>query len=376
MKSHQESSKAEGHSTQSSSTDSKSLQGSAIYRVIAVVVILVIMSSVIGYKYFTDSYQQTLSLSERQLLTVKPGQSFNYLCRQFRQNNWIENCWAHKLIGKITPNKLEVRVGSYWLNPEESINAVLARIQRGDEAQFSFTIIEGDNAYQVLDKMSRTPHLVFDDKLDSKDLAVTAEVLGWPIKSIEGYLAPDTYFFTNNMKASELLYQAYQTQKSRLKEAWEQRDRNIPIQSEYDLLTMASIIEKESSVNGERSRIASVFYNRLNKRMRLQTDPTVIYGVWHEYQGDIKRVHLRTKTPYNTYRVNGLPPTPIANPSTQSLMAAAQPETSDYFYFVASGQGGHTFSKTLSEHNQAVRAYLKQQESKTEQHNKGSNESR
>ena len=354
----------------------ESTQRGWLVRVLIATVIVLIAVSAVGFRLFVDSYQQKVAIIERQLLTIKPGQSFNQVCRQFKNNQWIENCWAHKLVGKFSPHHLHVRAGSYWLTPEESINSFLAKVQRGEEAQFSFTIIEGDNAFQVLEKMSNTPYLEFDTFIDKKDLSTTAQALGWDVSNIEGYLAPDTYFFTNQTKASELLSRAFHTQQQRLKEAWQNRNTSVPLESEYELLTLASIIEKESSVNGERGIIASVFYNRLNKGMRLQTDPTVIYGVWHEYQGDIKRVHLRTKTPYNTYRINGLPPTPIANPSRESLMAAANPQSSEYFYFVASGQGGHTFSKTLTEHNKALRAYLKQQKSQTEQQNKDSNESR
>ncbi|MFA0677922.1 endolytic transglycosylase MltG, partial [Vibrio sp. 10N.222.51.A6] len=158
----------------------------------------------------------------------------------------------------------------------------------------------------------------------------------------------------------DLLKRAHRDLMNVVNDEWENRADKLPLKSPYEALILASIIEKETAVASERERVSSVFVNRLNKRMRLQTDPTVIYGMGASYKGNIRKKDLRTPTPYNTYTMSGLPPTPIAMAGKASINAALNPEKSNYLYFVASGTGGHVFSKSLTEHNRAVRAYLKQ----------------
>ena len=163
-------------------------------------------------------------------------------------------------------------------------------------------------------------------------------------------------YLRNQKSDKDILRRAYQAMQQKLDVIWQQRSADCPVDTPYELLILASIIEKETGIDGERAMVASVFANRMATGMRLQSDPTTIYGI-EAFDGNLTRAHLREKTAYNTYRIDGLPPTPIAMVSEASLRAAADPAQSDYFYFVANGEGGHVFSKTLEEHNKAVRKY-------------------
>jgi UPF0755 protein len=175
--------------------------------------------------------------------------------------------------------------------------------------------------------------------------------------SAEGLFLADTYFFTANTATSSILTRAHKAMLDYVETQWQQRQADLPLNSPYDALILASIIEKETAVSAERTKIAGVFVNRLRKNMRLQTDPTVIYGIGDAYDGNITRKHLRTPTPYNTYTIKGLPPTPIAMAGKEAIWAALNPMETDALYFVARGDGSHEFSSSLAAHNAAVRKY-------------------
>lgn len=308
-----------------------------------------------AFTWLQTQLEKPLKIPEPTFFKVEKGASINKVCRQFTQLNWLESCIPLKVMSKLDTSFDNIKSGTYKLDGTDSVSQIVQMFSKGEVHQFAFTIVDGENIYQVLDKLADVDFLSND--IRDLDLQGLANSIGLKSDTPEGFLAPDTYFVEADTKITDLLKRAVKKQQERIEQVWSQR-RVFRFKTPYELLKLASIIEKESAVASERGAIASVFYNRLDKGMRLQTDPTVIYGIWQEYDGDIKRVHLKQKTPYNTYRINGLPPTPIANPSLGSLLAAAQPEQTDFLYFVASGSGGHVFSKTLAEHNKAVRSYL------------------
>lgn len=197
-------------------------------------------------------------------------------------------------------------------------------------------------------------HTLADDKLSSVAAALK---LSGKQQAVEGWFYPDTYLYTANTTDVALLKRAFERMKQQVDSEWQGKLDNLPYHSKNDLLTMASIIEKETAVNSERGKVASVFINRLRLGMRLQTDPTVIYGMGDSYTGNLTRKNLETPSAFNTYVISGLPPAPIAMPGKASLAAAAHPEQTDLLYFVADGKGGHTFTTNLASHNNAVKIY-------------------
>ena len=187
--------------------------------------------------------------------------------------------------------------------------------------------------------------------------AVAKAVYEW--NNMDGWLYPDTYNYTPNSTDLELLKRSTTRLQKALDKAWSERDENLPLADPYQMLILASIVEKETGIAAERPQVASVFINRLKANMKLQTDPTVIYGMGESYTGNIRKKDLETITPYNTYMIEGLPPTPIAMVSESALQAVAHPAKTDFYYFVADGSGGHKFTRNLNEHNKAVQEYLR-----------------
>ncbi|QPB85157.1 endolytic transglycosylase MltG [Pseudoalteromonas rubra] len=299
-------------------------------------------------------------LSNTRYFEVKRGDTFVAICQRWQQAHWIERCLPYQVYGKMFPERVNVKAGVYELQGLSVLDA-LSKLTTGAQADFMFTIIEGQTFKQVLANLKAAPFIDFD--LNETDLArhfwgEIEEVFGAADFHPEGWLYPETYHYHAYNKASTLLKHASERMQTQLTLAWQQRAQDLPINSAYEALILASIIEKETGKAQERPVIASVFVNRLNRKMRLQTDPTVIYGLGDSFDGDIKRRHLREYTPYNTYRIKGLPPTPIAMPSFDAIKAATQPAQTDYLYFVSKGDGSHYFSKSLKEHNQAVKRYI------------------
>ncbi|CAM3651889.1 putative aminodeoxychorismate lyase [Vibrio aerogenes CECT 7868] len=301
---------------------------------------------------------QPVNVTNAELFSVKHGQSLRALLVIFQQKHWLDDAIGSHFIHRFYPQLTHIKAGTYQIHPGESFKVILSRFVAGDEFQFSITMIEGSRFKDWLNKLSQSPHL--QHTLSGLTEPEIAEKLGISHKKLEGLFLAETYHFTDGTSDLDILQRAHVKLNQVLNQAWQNKAEHLPLKSPYEALILASIIEKETSVDAERKRIASVFVNRLNKKMRLQTDPTVIYGMGDQYNGNIRKKDLRTPTPYNTYVIRGLPPTPIATVGVASLQAVMNPEKTNYLYFVASGQGGHVFSKSLSEHNRAVRNYLKQ----------------
>lgn len=295
------------------------------------------------------------------LVTVAAGSSAAILCRQWQTRQLLSasQCLAIKLYLKVHPAEARVQQGVYRIGAEHSVLQVLALFRSGKEAQFALTLIEGETLQQSLTRLAQAEYLQQDLQSAAEVLALLSWPEQWGEKPVnaEALLYPDTYYYTANSKASELVKRAQQALLQALDTAWQARQGDLPLQTPYQLLTLASIIEKESRYPPEKTLVASVFVNRLRANMRLQTDPTVIYGL-ENFNGDITRADLANPHPYNTYRHHGLPPGPISLVSRASLLAAAQPAQTDLYYFVAKGDGTHQFSSTLEQHNSAVRQYI------------------
>ncbi|AMF93925.1 endolytic transglycosylase MltG [Vibrio fluvialis] len=316
----------------------------------------------VGYFYVTkqvDVYlSQPLDIQSEQLVTIPSGTSLNGALSLMTKHGWIDSQFAEKLVRRFHPELTQIKAGTYQLMPDMKLAQALKLLVSGKEHQFAITFVEGSRFSEwmaILEQNEQLKHT-----LTESSEADIAKQLGIEQSKLEGLFLAETYHFTKGVSDLDILKRAHRKLEGILNSAWETRQENLPLTSPYQALILASIIEKETAVESERERIASVFVNRLNKRMRLQTDPTVIYGMGDNYDGNIRKKDLRAPTPYNTYVINGLPPTPIAMPGEASIRAALNPEQSAYLYFVASGNGGHVFSKNLTEHNRAVRAYLKQ----------------
>jgi UPF0755 protein len=250
----------------------------------------------------------------------------------------------------------EMKAGSYEFTPGTTPRSLLSKLVRGEQALRSITLLEGWNIRQVLQALQASPDLVQD--LNGLDKARLMERIGYPGRHPEGRFFPDTYRVAKRTPASVVLRQAAQAMDRRLADAWAQRQPETPLRSPDEALILASIVEKETGLESDRGQVAGVFTNRLRIGMRLQTDPSVIYGLGERFDGNLRRVDLQTDTPYNTYTRAGLPPTPIAMPGWNSLLAAVRPQPTPALYFVARGDGASQFSASLEEHNAAVRRYI------------------
>ncbi len=303
--------------------------------------------------YAVYQLDHELELSEPVVVTMEKGKPLSSFFRVLEKNNWIQDSrwimWVAKLSGKARLAK----AGDYQLLPSMNALDVLDLLVAGKTIQYKITLVEGLNIKETLRRIAANDNLYQDLPADSGKLMAFLGLKGHP----EGRFFPDTYLFDANTRASEILTRAQVRLESVLAQEWQNKEEDLPYKNSYEALIMASIVEKETAAPDEREQIAGVFVRRLEKRMRLETDPTVIYGLGDRYKGNIRRKHLSEKTPYNTYRIKGLPPTPIAMVGREAIYAALHPEQGETLYFVAKGNGRHYFSKNFKEHVNAVRKY-------------------
>lgn len=264
------------------------------------------------------------------------------------------------LYSRLT-GKENIKAGEYRLSNKESPISLLNTFVSGDTVQYKVTLVEGFTFKDFL-KILHDNEAV-ENTLPIDATAQTVDINGINVEHLEGWLFPDTYSFSRGDTDQSIMLRAHKKMDSILAEEWAKRSKNLPYETPYEALVMASIVEKETGVDFERPEIAGVFVRRLEKRMRLQTDPTVIYGMGASYAGNIRRSDLKKPTPYNTYVIKALPPTPIAMPGKDAIHAALNPLDGTSLYFVAKGDGSHYFSSTLKEHNEAVRKYQKNRKS-------------
>ncbi len=289
--------------------------------------------------------------------TVEKGSSLKSLANKLAGAGLLSEPTGFWLLGRVMGQAKGIQAGTYRLDAPISPLALLKKLNDGDVVTMDITFVEGITFRQIRESLEANAGLKITLKGRS-DQEVLRQV-GATEKHPEGLFFPDTYRFSAGISDLEILKNSYQKMQKRLVEAWDQREQGLPYRSAYEALIMASIIEKETGRADERPLIGAVFINRLRIPMRLQTDPTVIYGMGLAFDGNIRKRDLTTDTPYNTYTRDGLPPTPIAMPGWGSLLAAVKPEKSDKLYFVATkkGDGSHYFSRTLTEHNRAVAKY-------------------
>ena len=318
-----------------------------------------------GYQKLTEFVDTPVNVTQDQLLTIERGTTGSKLAALLEQEKILEHADLLPWLLKLQPQLNKVKAGTYSLTGVKTLQDLLDMINSGKEAQFSVKFIEGKTFKEWRKNLENAPHLkqTLQGKSDKEIMAlldipaVAKAVYEW--NNMDGWLYPDTYNYTPNSTDLELLKRSTTRLQKALDKAWNERDENLLLADPYQMLILASIVEKETGIAAERPQVASVFINRLKANMKLQTDPTVIYGMGERYTGNIRKKDLETMTPYNTYMIEGLPPTPIAMVSESALQAVAHPAKTDFYYFVADGSGGHKFTRNLNEHNKAVKEYLR-----------------
>ena len=320
-------------------------------------VTLLLLAALAGAAWLYYFAHQELTLpNEPFQFNIKAGSTMKMVARQLTRSRLLREPWSFIALAQALGKSGNIKAGEYQLERNPTPISLLALFAKGQQAeQVPVQFIEGHTFADMRKVIDNHPALKHDSK-DLSEIEILREVGSLDTKA-EGLFFPDTYLIIPGTSDLMLLQRAYRAMQEHLERAWQARDPTLPYTEPYQTLIMASIVEKETGQPSERPLIASVFINRLKKRMLLQTDPTVIYGMGERYNGNIRKTDLQRDTPYNTYTRAGLPPTPIAMPSLAAIKAASNPAESNALYFVAKGDGSHEFSASLVEHNRAVNKY-------------------
>ena len=318
-------------------------------------VIVLGVAFLVGTSVYLDRWAgQPLSAAEDTVFIVRPTTTFSAVAESLAEMG-IVNSSLLSLRARQRGLQSSVQSGEYRIRQGETADSLLDRLAKGDVVAHRFLIVEGSTVAMVLERLAADERVEFD--LGSATADDLMESLGLPAGHAEGWFFPDTYLFKRGANASSLLARARGKMEGVLAEAWPRRAADLVLEKPYEALILASIVEKETGLPADRARVAGVFVRRLGRGMRLQSDPTVIYGLGSDFDGNLTKVMLNTDGPYNTYRRSGLPPTPIALPGRASIEAALHPKDEKALYFVSRGDGTSEFSQNLEDHNKAIRLY-------------------
>ncbi len=330
-----------------------------LFLLVGLAVVAAGVAGVFAYRHYHDFADAPIAgLADGDTLVVDPGDSLPKVLRKLEARGVSVRAMEWRALAKETGAAGRIQIGEYALKPGITPRELLVAMRDGKVLQYRFTIVEGWNIRELRAAIAKARPLKQDGAaLDDRALM---KAIGRGGQHPEGRFLPETYVYTSHDSDLDVLRRAADAMDKALAAAWAGRDKDLPLQSAYELLTLASIVEKETGIAEERPQIAGLFLRRLKAPMRLETDPTVIYGLGSAYNGNIRKVDLLTDTPYNTYTRDGLPPTPIAMPGEDALRAVAHPAPGDALFFVAVGDGSgrHVFTRTYAEHRTAVADYL------------------
>jgi UPF0755 protein len=328
-------------------------------KILLIPLILVLSAIIGGTAFFIDlkhyAERPTDPAAEKMVITIPPGQPLKTTAAVLFKNKMITSPLKFDLVARLKGYDKRLKAGEYALSATMTPIQIMEKMVKGQVELYKLTVPEGLNIYQIADRVAHAGFAENSAFIAAATNADLARKNGIPAETFEGYLFPETYYFPKKVKVETIMSTMVKRFWKVFNTAWKERANQLGF-SIHQIVTLASIIEKETGASFERPLISSVFHNRLKRKMRLESDPTVIYGL-KDFDGNLKRAHLETPTPYNTYKIMGLPVGPIANPGKKSLKAALYPADTKFIYFVSKKDRTHKFSTNLKDHNQAVRKY-------------------